>query len=232
MRRSLVLWIIAVILMGAAIALYLVAPERAERNAAQSAAADLASTVAKANTYFDFGHFARAAETYEEAAAAGMTDGAAWYEYAVSLDESGERDVQVYLLAYQHLNGQNPSHEYMAELELVITEESRVFDYEMAETGELQPGTLVVASGTIARVEWGRVAEGTDTVVVATRPDRWMGHIGHEILSVVPRDRRYPVGEQILIVGWFEDWVEHPDHTGVNRRYPHVRAAGVRRVTP
>ncbi len=230
MRRTGILWGIAFVMVVAVVVLYAVAPGTAERSAAEAAAAELTSIIAKANTYFEFGHFDRAADSYAEAADAGMSDGAGWYEYAVALERTSGRDLQVYLTAYELLHRENPNHNYFAEVERVIAEESVEFDYGAAAEGELPENSLVIVTGTVARVDWGRVSEGTDTVIVATRPDLWLGHSGDEILSLMPRDRRLPVGQQVVIVGWFDGWTTATDQMGFDRRYPSIDAAGVRPI--
>jgi len=231
MRRgaTLGLWIAAAIMLAVAAVVYFVDPSTSDTDATDAAKRDaLETAVARADTYYEFGHYDRAAETYALAVERGMHDGPGWYRYAYARDASGDFSLDTYLAAYRLLLEQAPDHEYLADIESVVGEHSQEFDYEAAGTDALPPGSLVAFTGTISRVRWGRVESGTDTLFVATRSDDWLGHVGDEVRVEAPRTRRYRSGQTLAIVGEYEGWCREDDGAGMTREYPCVAASGVR----
>jgi len=161
--RSRGLWVAAAILLVAAIVLYLIEPEDRSRPADREASAELETAIARAQTYYEFDHFDRAAETYRLAIERGMDDGEQWYRYAYSLEIAEGLDLPAYVTAYSLLLEQAPDHEYLGDIDGVLAEHSVAFDYQSAIDRELAPETLVRFSGTINRIRRGRVASGMDT---------------------------------------------------------------------
>ncbi len=227
--RSRGLWIAAAILLVAAIVLYLVEPADRTRPADREASAELEAAVARAETYYEFGHFDRAAETYRLAIERGMVDGEQWYRYAYSLEVTQALDLQAYLTAYRLLLEQEPNHEYIGDIDAVLAGHSVAFDYQDAIARELAPETLVRFSGTINRIVRGRVESGVDTLFIATKPDDWLGHVGDEVRVEAPRLRRYETGETVTVLGEYQGWCTENDGAGISRDYPCVSASAVRR---
>lgn len=226
--RSRGLWIAAAILLVAVAVLYLVEPASRSQPAEREASDELEAAVARAETYYEFGHFDRAAETYRLAIERGMDDGEQWYRYAHSLEMARGLDTQAYLDAYRLLLEQAPDHEYIAEIDGVLAEHSVAFDYQTAVARELAPETLVRFSGTINGITRGRIASGTDTLYVATRADDWLGHVGDDVRVEAPRLRRYETGETVTVLGRYEGWCTGNDGAGISRDYPCVSAFAVR----
>ncbi|MFW6312801.1 MAG: hypothetical protein ACOC2N_02845 [Spirochaetota bacterium] len=226
--RSRGLWIAAAVLLVATIAFYLVEPVDRSQPAQREASAELETAITRAETYYEFGHFDRAAETYRLAIERGMDDGEQWYRYAYSLEIAHGIDTEAYLRAYSLLLEQAPDHEYIADIDGALAEHSVAFDYETAAERELAPDTLVRFSGTISRITRGRVKSGTDTLFIATRPDGWLGHVGDEVRVEASRSRRHEAGETVTVVGRYTGWCTEDDDGVGSRDYPCVSASVVR----
>jgi len=224
--RSRGLWVAAAILLVAAIVLYLIEPADRSRPADREASAELETAIARAETYYEFGHFDRAAETYRLAIERGMDDGEQWYRYAHSLAMAQGLDLRAYLDAYRLLLEQAPDHEYIGEIDAILTEHSVAFDYQAAIARELAPETLVRFSGTINRIVRGRVESGVDTLFVATKRDPWLGHVGDDVRVEAPRLRRYQTGETVTILGAYRGWCTGNDDGGA-RDLPCVSASAI-----
>lgn len=222
------LWIAAAVLLVAAIVLYLVDPSDRSQPAQDSTSEELETAVARAETYYEFEHFDRAAETYRLAIERGMVDGEQWYRYAYSLEIAQGLDLRAYLNAYRLLLEQAPNHEYIADIDGVLAEHSVAFDYEEAVERELAPDALVRFSGTINRITRGRVSSGMDTLYVATKPDDWLGHVGDDVRVEAPRLRRYQTGETVTVLGEYQGWCTENDGAGIARDYPCVSASAIR----
>jgi tetratricopeptide (TPR) repeat protein len=226
--RSLAPWVVAGVALVVTIVFSFVDPFTAGESIPQQTREELASAVGKAATYYEFGHYERAAESYELAIERGMTDAVEWYRYAHALEMSSGRDLDTYARAYRLLLDQAPAHEYVEEAESVLVAGSQAFIYDESE--ELEPGTLVRFTGTITRVVRGRISSNTDTLYLATRPDEWLGHIGEEVKVQAPRLRGVRAGDAIRVIGRFEGICTTDDGAGLARDYPCVEAAGVRPV--
>lgn len=227
-RNSLGLWIVAALMSAATITFYFYDPTASDDQAPEEDRTELESTVSKAATYYEFGHYGRAAETYALAAERGMDGALEWYRYAHSLELSESFDLGTYVAAYQRLLEQAPTHEYTETTEAVLHEHATEFDYEQAVAGAYEEGMLTRLSGTVSRVTWGRVASQTNTLYVATRAHDWLGHMGDEVMVVAPRHRTYQSGHHLAIIGRYEGWITTENGSGPARRYPRVVAAGVR----
>ena len=228
-RSTVVLSAVALALTLVAIAAYVIKPDRGQPDADSD---ELATTVSKAVTYFDFGHYDRAAETFRSAAEEGMNDAAAWYQYARSVELDEGIDLDLYMTAYGLLLRQGGSEEYLCATEELLVGYAIPFDYDSAIAGEYLSGDLVMLIGTVAGVEWGRVQSGRDSVRVDTKPNEWTGHLGETVVVDMPRHRRYQIGDRIRVIGWFDQICPAIDHSGGTTVSPCISAAGARIVAP
>lgn len=226
--RSLVPWIVAGAALVVTIGFVFVDPWSGRDQVPQEAREELESTVGKASTYYEFGHFDRAAESYALAIERGMTDALELYRYARSLELASGLDLDAYMEAYRRLLEQTPGHEYLEETQAILMANAVEFAYTAAEEDEIDPDTLVRFAGTIARIEWGRVEANEDLLYVATRPDHWIGHSGDVVRVEAPRHRRFRTGDTITVLGRYEGWCTVSDGAGLSVDYPCVEAAGVR----
>ncbi|TFH06292.1 MAG: hypothetical protein E4H09_00535 [Spirochaetales bacterium] len=192
----------------------------------------LTTTVSKAETYFDFEHYERATETFARAAAEGMTDAIAWYQYSRSVELTSGLDIEKYMTAYKLLLEQAPGHEYLSATEQILTGLATPFVYAAAAAGAYEPGQLVTLVGTVTRVVPGRVESRRDVVYLDTRPDSWMTHMGDTVMVDLPRHRRYQVGDTLTILGWFDKYCPVDDGAGLRREYPCIVGAGARLPGP
>ncbi len=230
MRRAanIGLWVVAGLALAATVLLYFADFTASGDRVSRADSEELESTIARALTYYEFGHHNRAAETYALAVERGMRDARHWYRYAHSRELAAGLDLDLYVHAYQLLLEQSPNHEYVEAVESVINEHARQFDYEEARAGEYDDGSLLRIAGTVSRVIWGRVATGIDTLVVATREDQWMGHSGAEITVRAPRHRRPQTGAQVQILGRYDGLCTVEAQPGVSGEFPCVTAVTVR----
>jgi len=222
----------AALLLAATLGVYFYEPADRQRRERSETRSELESTIAKASTYYEFGHYERAVESYELAIERGMQDALEWFQYAHAVELSGSADLRSYVTAYGLLLEQHPGHDYVRETEAILAQHSHELDYELLTAGEMETGTLVELTGTVSRVVWGRVETTQDTLIVATRENEWIGHSGDEIMVQVPRHRRYRPGDTLSIVGFYVGWCTRSVGTGPSREYPCVEAAGARLVSP
>ena len=220
------LWICAGVMLAATAGFYFVDPF-SDSASPREERTELDSAVARAATYYEFGHYNRAAETYRLAVERGLQDGVEWYRYAHARELAEDLDLATYATAFRLLLDQAPFHEYVELIQEKLDEHAIVFRYVDAREARYAPGTLVTLNGTVSRTIWGRVASGMDTLVLATRVDDWLGHMGEEVLVEAERRRRYPPGEQLSIVGRYEGLCR-PDGDPTARTYPCITALGVR----
>lgn len=226
------LWIAAVLTLAGTVVLYFVDPGGGETPISRADSVELESTIARALTYYEFGHHNRAAETYALAAERGMREAAHWYRYAHSRDLAEGLDLDLYVRAYQLLLDESPNHEYLQAAEEVINEHTEEFDYSAARAGAYSEGTLLRIGGTVSRVIWGRVATGVDTLVVSTREDRWIGHSGDDIMVRAPRRNRPQAGTRVEILGRYHGLCTKEALPGASGDYPCVTAVTVRLQPP
>ncbi len=224
---SVALSIAAITLLVTAVALYLVGP-RSESQGGRQQQSDLTSSVDRAATYYEFGHFNRAADTYQLAAERGMHRGADWVRYAHAHQIAYGLDLGLYIIAYTKLLEQSPNHDSIAEIEALLQEHATGFIYEDARGERYAEGALLELTGTISRVIWGRVATGTDTYVVSTRDHRWIGHVGDEVLIAIPREHRYRSGDTLVVLGTYDGLCRRPDERDPTRTYPCIAAVSSR----
>jgi hypothetical protein len=218
------LWIAAVALTVVTVAAVVVDP----RDWGSDPPADeLASTVDKAATYYEFEHYDRAAETYALAVERGMDDAIEWFRYARATERSAGLDLSLYVTAYRLLLQDSPQHEYRYEAERTLSLQALPFSYQDAQAGLIAPGTLLVVTGTIGRVRKGLVQSGVDTLLVDTKPHDWFGYFGDPVRVVAPRHARYQSGDIVQAIGWYDGWCEIDDGAGLSARYPCLIAAGV-----
>lgn len=229
--RSLAPWIVAGVALIVTIVFIFVDPFAAPERVSQESREELQSTVGKATTYYEFGHFDRAAESYELAIERGMQDALGWYRYAHSLEMSEGIDLDAYLEAYRRLLEHDPQHEYVGNVEVIIDEYASALDYDAADAGDIPEGRLVQFEGTVTKVVWGRIDSGMDTLYLATEPDDWLGHVGDEVRVEAPRHRRFRAGDTLSIIGRYEGMCTTNDNGGLARAYPCVRAAAARMVS-
>jgi len=223
-RRGNGLWIAAGISTLVVAAAVLVDPASFGRETEPS---ELENLIEKAATYYEFEHYDRAAETYQQAADMGMSGGEDWYRYAHSLEESGQPYEEAYLNAYRLLLEQAPYHEYFGETERVLSAIAIPFDYQDAKDGAIPEGTVVVVVGMIYRVRHGRSDTGVDTLFVDTKPDDWFRYLGEPVRVLAPKNRTYQQGDLVSSIGWFDGWCDVSDDAGLSTSYPCVVAAGV-----
>ena len=226
--RSLGLWSAAAILLIATAVLYFVNPSGNRGREPQQRRDELESAVARAATYYEFGHYNRAAETYRIAINRGLQDGVELYRYAYSREIAEELDLDAYLNAYRQLLAQSPEHDYVADIESLLAGHALLFEYEEAREDRIPKDELVRLNGTVARIRRGRIEAGEDTLFVATKPDDWLGHVGSEVRVIAPRVQRYRPGDSLVIIGRYEGWCSEDDGGGISRAYPCVTASGIR----
>lgn len=231
-RGTIGLWVAAAVAVAGTAVLYFVDPGGGEIVISRADAAELESTIARAMTYYEFGHHNRAAETYALAADRGMREAAHWYRYAHSHDLTAGLDLDLYVRAYQLLLDQSPNHEYVQATEELINEHAAEFDYAAAREGVYAEGALLRIQGTVSRVIWGRVATGTDTLVVSTREDRWIGHSGDDIMVQTTRRNRPPAGARVEILARYEGLCAMERQPGAPGDYPCATAVTVRLQPP
>ena len=229
--RSLAPWIVAGVALIVTIVFIFVDPFATPARESQDRREELESTVGKATTYYEFGHFDRAAESYAVAIERGMEDALGWYRYAHSLEMAEGIDLEAYLAAYRRLLEQEPRHEYVGNVELILTEYATAFEYDAAVAGDIPEGRLVQFEGTVTKVVWGRIESGMDTLHLATEPDDWLGHVGDEVRVEAPRHRRFRAGDTLSVIGRYEGRCTTDENAGLSRAYPCVRAAAVRVVS-
>lgn len=225
-RSTLVLSITAGALLVATVMLYVINPDESGAAQSREAREELDALTAKAATYYEFGHYVRAADTYREAADLGMADPLEWYRYAHSVDLARGADLALYLRAYGTLLESAPNHEYRAATEQVLLENSVELDYGRARDCEYDAGTLVRFTGTVTDVVPGRVEAHTDRIYAATRPDPWLGHIGDEVVVEMPRHERPRRGTTLTVIGTYVGWREYADGSRIARLYPVVEGIG------
>ena len=230
--RTVGLWVAAAVMLVATVGLYLWEPDAGTNRFTQDDREQLDAAIAKAATYYEFGHYERAVESYETAIERGMNDALQWYRYAHATELSGGDYLHAYARAYELLLRQESTHEYLAEAEAVLRDEAVDFEFRAFQEGEQPPGTLVALEGTVSRVVWGRVESNTDRLFVATREDDWLGHSGEEILVVVPRHRRFRPGDTVFIAGFYTGRCMQDMGSGVAREYLCLEAAGARLLGP
>ncbi|MFW5690111.1 MAG: hypothetical protein ACOC1U_11120, partial [Spirochaetota bacterium] len=114
--RTLGLWIAAGVLLMAAGGLYFYEPASRDVRGTENDRAELDAAIAKAATYYEFGHYERAVESYRSAIERGMSSGVEWYRYARSIELAGADDLHEFAHAYALLLAQSPDHEYVAEV--------------------------------------------------------------------------------------------------------------------
>ncbi|MFW5689389.1 MAG: hypothetical protein ACOC3H_01820 [bacterium] len=226
-RRSLGLWIAAGLLLATAVVLYFTGPSRGREPGRAHDLSEIESTIAKAATYYEFGHYERAAETYTTAIERGMTSGIEWYRYAHSIELTRGPDLDAYLAAYRLLLEGAPDHEYTARTAALLDAYAESLVYEDAAANAYETGVLVQVGGTVSRVAWGRVEADTSTLFVATRPDDWLGHLGDEVAVETAGRRSFQAGDRVHAFGWYGGWERLPDGAGGGRDYPVVAAAVV-----
>ncbi len=229
--RSLAPWIVAGVALVVTIVFIFVDPFAEPPRVSQESREELESTVGKATTYYEFGHFDRAVESYAVAIERGMEDALGWYRYAHSLEMAEGLDLEAYLEAYRRLLAQAPNHEYVGNVELILTEYATALEFDAAVAGDVPEGRLVQFEGTVVKVVWGRIESGMDTLYVATEPDDWLGHVGDEVRVEAPRHRRFRGGDTLSIIGRYEGMCRTNDNSGLSRTYPCVRAAAARMVS-
>ena len=229
--RSLAPWIVAGVALIVTIVFIFVDPFATPARESQERREELESTVGKATTYYEFGHFDRAAESYAVAIERGMEDALGWYRYAHSLEITEGIDLEAYLAAYRRLLEQEPRHEYVGNVELILTEYATAFEYDAAVAGDIPEGRLVQFEGTVTKVVWGRIESGMDTLHLATEPDDWLGHVGDEVRVEAPRHRRFRAGDTLSVIGRYEGMCTTDENAGLSRAHPCVRAAAVRVVS-
>ena len=219
-------------MLAATVGLYLWEPDAQSNRITEDDREQLDAAVAKAATYYEFGHYERAVESYHTAIERGMNDALQWYRYAHATELSGGDYLDAYARAYELLLRQASDHEYLAEAESLLRNEADSFDYAAFQEGEQPPGTLVAVEGTVSRVVWGRVESNRDTLFVATREDEWLGHSGNEVAVEVPRHRRFRPGDTILIIGFYTGRCMQDTESGVAREHLCLEAAGARLLSP
>jgi hypothetical protein len=225
-RSTITLWVISAVLVGAALLAILINPDRTADSEADD---EMATTIAKAVTYYDFNHYDRAAETFRSIAEEGMNDPSAWYLYARSVELSSGLDIDLYMTAYEHLLSQGGDSEYLADTEDVLLAYAVPFEFATAADERYQQGDLVSLTGTVTAITWGRIESGRDLLRVDTRPDDWMGHLGDSVTVDMPRHRRFQVGDTIRVIGWYNGFCSSTD-TGQSVTRPCILATGGRLV--
>lgn len=228
-HRSRGLWIAAVVATALVVAAVLVDPADLRRIEEPD---ELAAVIEKADTYFEFEHYDRAAQSYLRAVELGMDDGAAWYRYARAVELSSGLDLEKYVAAYRLLLAGPPAGDYLDLAEEVLTAHAVPFSYEDARADALAEGTLTVATGTIFRIRRGRIDTGTDTLFIDTRPDTWFGYLGDPVRIVAPKHLTLQSGDTVSAIGWYDGWCEVSDDAGLSHAYPCVIAAGVTVTAP
>ena len=226
------LWIAAALAVAGTALLYFIGSGGGEAPVSRADSVELESTVARALTYYEFGHHGRAAETYALAVERGMRDAEHWYRYAHSRELAEGLDLDLYVRAYQLLLDESSKHEYLQAAEEVINEHAEAFDYRAARTGAYAEGTLLRVDGTVSRVIWGRVATGVDTIVVSTREDRWIGHRGDDIMVRAPRRHRPQAGTRAQILGKYDGLCTMESQPVASRDLPCLTAVTVRLQPP
>ncbi|MFW5742710.1 MAG: hypothetical protein ACOC2D_05475 [Spirochaetota bacterium] len=229
--RSLAPWIVAGVALIVTIVFFYVDPFATPARGPQERGEELESMVGKAATYYEFGHFDRAAESYAVAIERGMDDALGWYRYAHSLEMAEGINLEAYLEAYRRLLEQDPRSEYVSNVELILAEYATAFEYDAAIAGDLPEGRLVQLEGTVTKVVWGRVRSGVDTLCLATEPDDWLGHVGNEVRVEAARHRRFCAGDTLSVIGLYEGLCTTDENAGLSRAYPCVSAAAARLVS-
>ncbi|TVQ22023.1 MAG: hypothetical protein EA382_12610 [Spirochaetaceae bacterium] len=219
-RAASILWIVTALLAVSTIVLLVVdfAPDPKP-----TISPDLAATISKAATYFDFEHYQRAADTYRTAIAAGMDDPHEWFRYARALELAGNPDLAVTFQTYTRLLFVSPDHEHTRLLASSLAARAQPFDYRGVAAGSVTRGDLVRIDGTVSMVVWGTVSAQRDTVVVETRPDRWVGHLGDRVVVDMPRLRRLRNGDGVSVIARYDGSCDLPAAGGT---LPCFTAAG------
>jgi hypothetical protein len=223
-RGTRALWLIAAAFAAITVAAVFVDPTELWK---EEVVDELSTVIERAATYYEFEHFDRAAESYQEAADLGMTDGIEWYRFARSVEQSSGLDLEKYVTTYRLLLQQASYHAYFEETETVLARHAVPFSYGSAVDGTHEKGTLMVATGVVSQVKRGRSSSGVDTLYVDTKPDDWFGYMGDPIRVVAPKHRSYQSGDTVTAIGWYDGWQEIGDDAGLSTSYPSLIAAGV-----
>ena len=200
-RAAYILWIAVALIAVTAIVVVFVdfAPDPTP-----AISPDLAATISKAATYFDFEHYRRAADTYRTAIAAGMDDPHEWFRYARALELSGDPDPAVSFETYTRLLFVSPDHEHTRVLAASLASQAQPLQYRDIAAGSIARGDLYLIDGTVSMVVWGTVSSMRDTVVVETRIDRWVGHLGDRVVVDTPRLTRLRNGDSVSVIARYD----------------------------
>ena len=229
-RGTLTLWMIAFALVIATVVVALYRPAPRARRAVDD---ELAATIAKAETYYEFGHFDRAAQTYRTAVDRGMEDAGQWARYAEATRLSTGLNVHLYLEAYRRLLAAGAGQDSVSPVEQILAENAAPFVYGDIAGGSAVPGALYRIIGTVSRITWGRVESGMDTLIVETgSPSGWRYRLGDTVAVDMPRHRRYQTGETIEFFALYEGPRAVSNGAGVSRTLPGFAAAGGRVADP
>ncbi len=219
-RAASVLWVVTALLAVSTIVLLVVdfAPDPRP-----TISPDLAATISKAATYFDFEHYQRAADTYRDAIAAGMDDPHEWFRYARALELGGNPDPAVTFQTYTRLLFASPDHEHTRVLAATLASQAQPLQYRDIASDSIARGDLYLIDGTVSMVVWGTVSARRDTVVVETRADRWVGHLGDRVVVDMPRLTRLRNGDSVSVIARYDGSCDLPAAGGT---LPCFTAAG------
>ena len=145
-----------------------------------------------------------------------------------SLEMAEGIDLEAYLTAYRRLLEQEPRHEYVGDIELILTRGTPPRSSTTRRSRGIPRAASCSSPGTVTKVVWGRIESGMDTLHLATEPDDWLGHVGDEVRVEAPRHRRFRAGDTLTVIGRYEGRCTTDENAGLSRATIPASARGRR----